>query len=325
MPLLDIRDVTTEFATADGAVTIVDAVSLSVDRGRTLCIVGESGCGKSMLSLSLMRLVPAPGEVSTGQVLLDGQDLLALDEEAMRSVRGRRMAMIFQEPMTSLNPVFTIGDQIVEALRCHDRTTGRKELERRALNALVQVEMTDPVRRMTQYPHELSGGMRQRVMIAMALVTRPELLIADEPTTALDVSVQAQILDLLKRLQEETGMGVVFITHDLGVVSEIADEVAVMYAGQVVERAPVAELISDPQHPYTIGLLASVPELDGAAARLHAIDGIVPAPDSFPAGCRFHPRCAFATPACADTQPALRAVTPAHQVACLRAPLEEHW
>ena len=323
--LLRINDVTTEFATAGGPVTIVDGVSLSVERGRTLCIVGESGCGKSMLSLSLMRLVPAPGAVTGGEVLLDGENLLELGDEAMRSIRGRRMAMIFQEPMTSLNPVFTIGDQIVEALRSHDRAASRRELRRRALQALVQVEMTDPARRMKQYPHELSGGMRQRVMIAMALVTRPELLIADEPTTALDVSVQAQILDLLKGLQRETGMGIIFITHDLGVVSEIADEVAVMYAGQVVERGSVSDLVSDPQHPYTIGLLASVPELEGGASRLHAIDGFVPAPDKFPSGCRFHPRCAFAAAACATTAPALREVTPGHAVACLRAPLEENW
>lgn len=321
--MLQIRDLRTEFATAGDPVTIVDGVSLSVKPGRTLCIVGESGCGKSMLSLSLMRLVPPPGSVVGGEVTFFGEDLLDLDDEAMRSIRGRRIAMIFQEPMTSLNPVFTIGDQIVEAMRSHDRSVSRKDLRRRALEALVQVEMTDPARRMKQYPHELSGGMRQRAMIAMALVMRPELLIADEPTTALDVSVQAQILDLLKRLQRETGMGVIFITHDLGVVSEIADEVAVMYAGRVVERAPVADLLSDPQHPYTIGLLASVPQLDGDATRLQAIDGMVPAPDKLPPGCRFHPRCVFATQACAATDPALRELAPGHYVACIRAPIEE--
>lgn len=322
--LLQVDDLSTSFATGAGAVTIVDRVSLSLERGRTMCIVGESGSGKSVLSLSLIGLVPPPGFVSRGSVRLAGEELLELDVEAMRSVRGRRVAMIFQEPMTSLNPVFTIGDQLVEALRSHDRTSNRRTLERRALDALVQVELTDPARRMGQYPHELSGGMRQRVMIAMALIMRPEVLIADEPTTALDVSVQAQILDLLKGLQRETGMGIIFITHDLGVVSEIADEVAVMYAGRVVERALAAELLTNPQHPYTIGLLASVPRLEGGDDRLHSVDGIVPTPDKFPSGCRFHPRCVFATSECAKTAPSLRELSPGHHVACIRAPLEEN-
>ena len=321
-PLLEVRNIRTEFAVDDRHVGIVEDVSISVDRGRTLCIVGESGSGKSMLALSLMRLLPASGAVTEGQVLLDGEDLLDIGEEAMRRVRGRRVSMIFQEPMTSLNPVFTIGDQIAEAISSHDRAVRRSELERRCLQVLRQVEMTDPERRLRQYPHELSGGMRQHVMIAMALVTRPDILIADEPTTALDVSVQAQILSLLRRLQADTGMGVIFITHDLGVVSEIADEVAVMYAGKVVERGFVRDVIGDPQHPYTIGLLGSVPELDGPIKRLQAIDGTVPASGNYPDGCRFHPRCVFATSDCKVQPPPLREMASGHHVACLNAPLE---
>lgn len=320
--LLEIDNLSTAFATDHGAVTIVDRVTLSVEKGRTLCIVGESGSGKSILSLSLMGLLPASGMISGDGVRLAGEDLLVLDDEEMRSIRGRRIAMIFQEPMTSLNPVFTIGDQLVEALRSHDRKTPTRQLRQRALEALKQVEMTDPERRLGQFPHELSGGMRQRVMIAMALIMQPEVLIADEPTTALDVSVQAQILALIKRLQRDTGMGIIFITHDLGVVSEIADEVAVMYAGRVVERASAEEIFRNPQHPYTIGLLASVPRLDGGEERLHSVDGIVPTPDRFPTGCRFHPRCVFADESCAQTDPQLLELVAGHQVACLKVPLE---
>ena len=320
--LLRVEGLRTVFRNASGEVPAVDGVSLAVERGRTLGIVGESGCGKSMLSLSLMRLVPPPGRIAAGRVLFDGQDLLALSPAAMRAVRGRRIAMIFQEPMTSLNPVFTVGAQIVEAMRTHDRAASAGALRARAIEALGRVRIPAPERRFDEYPHQMSGGMRQRVMIAMALVCEPDLLIADEPTTALDVTVQAQILDLLRELQRQSGMAIILITHDLGVVAEMADEVAVMYAGRVVERASGEAIFDDPQHPYTLGLLGSIPRIEEDRERLLAIEGAVPAPFALPAGCRFHPRCVFATPACAERSPDLAEVAPAHRVACLRAPLE---
>ena len=300
----------------------VDGVSLSVERGRTLGIVGESGCGKSMLSLSVMRLVPPPGRVAAGRIVFDGQDLLALPPAAMRDLRGRRIAMIFQEPMTSLNPAFTAGDQVMEAMRAHDRTASARNLRGRATAALDRVRIPSAARRMDDYPHQMSGGMRQRVMIAMALACSPDLLIADEPTTALDVTVQAQVLDLLRELQAERGMAIVLITHDLGVVAEMADHVAVMYAGRVVEQAPAAAIFDDPQHPYTIGLLGSVPRIEADGGRLLAIEGAVPAPTALPPGCRFHPRCAFAATPCTQSDPPLRPLGPAHDAACLRAPVE---
>ncbi|MDE2332910.1 MAG: ABC transporter ATP-binding protein, partial [Rhodospirillales bacterium] len=247
--LLEIEGLRTVFRSRGGEVAAVDGVSLSVARGRTLGIVGESGCGKSMLSLSVMRLVPQPGSVAAGQVRLDGRDLLTLSDAAMREVRGRRIAMIFQEPMTSLNPVFTVGSQIVEAMRAHEKGASHDALRRRAIEALDRVRIPAAARRLDEYPHQMSGGMRQRVMIAMALACEPDLLIADEPTTALDVTVQAQILDLLRDLQQQTGMAIILITHDLGIVAEMADEVAVMYAGRVVERAPGPAIFDDPQHP----------------------------------------------------------------------------
>ncbi len=303
-----------------GAFAAVDGVDLEVPRGRTLGIVGESGCGKSVLSLSVMGLVPRPGRVAEGRVVLEERDLLALPPSEMRRVRGGQVAMIFQEPMTSLNPVHSVGAQIMEAMRAHE--PGARDLRGRAIEALRRVRIPSPERRFEEYPHQLSGGMRQRVMIAMALACNPRVLIADEPTTALDVTVQAQILDLLRALQAETGMAIILITHDLGVVAEMADEVAVMYAGRVVERAPVAALFDDPQHPYTIGLLGSVPRLDEDRERLLAIEGSVPPPFALPPGCRFAPRCPFAVAACREGVPALRDIGVAHRVACIRAPVE---
>ena len=320
--LLRIEDLRTVFSSSAGDIPAVDGVSLSVPRGWTLGVVGESGCGKSVLSLSVMRLVPPPGRVAAGRVLLDGRDLLALPLSEMRDVRGSQVAMVFQEPMTSLNPVHSVGAQIVEAMRAHDRTASDKAMRDAATAALRRVRIPSPERRFDEYPHQLSGGMRQRVMIAMALACRPRLLIADEPTTALDVTVQAQILDLLRELQSETGMAMVLITHDLGVVAEMADEVAVMYAGRVVERGDAAELFDDPQHPYTIGLLGSIPRLSEERDRLLSIEGSVPPPFALPTGCRFHPRCPFAIRACTENDPPLRELSPGHRAACIRAPVE---
>jgi len=321
--LLSIEGLRTVFGDPASPVPAVDGVTLSVARGRTLGIVGESGCGKSMLSLSVMRLVPSPGRTVAGRVMFDGQDLLKLPLPAMRAIRGNRIAMIFQEPMTSLNPVFTVGAQIMEAMRAHDRTASAAALRARAVEALARVRIPAPARRFDEYPHQLSGGMRQRVMIAMALACAPDLLIADEPTTALDVTVQAEILDLLRALQQESGMAIILITHDLGIVAEMADEVAVMYAGRVVERAPGAAIFDDPQHPYTLGLLGSIPRIEESRDRLLAIEGTVPPPFALPAGCRFHPRCVFADPGCIAQDPALRDVAERHQAACLRAPVEQ--
>jgi peptide/nickel transport system ATP-binding protein len=321
--LLSIEGLRTSFTTPNGPVHAVDGVSLSVERGKTLGIVGESGCGKSMLSLSIMGLVPQPGRVAAGRVMFDGQDLLRLPPARMRDIRGQRVAMIFQEPMTSLNPVFTVGDQIVEAMRAHDRATPVAELKRRAIAALDRVRIPAAARRFDDYPHQLSGGMRQRVMIAMALSCDPDLLIADEPTTALDVTVQAQILDLLRDLQTASGMAIILITHDLGVVAEMADEVAVMYAGRVVERAGGADIFDDPQHPYTLGLLGSIPKVEESRDRLLAIEGAVPAPFALPQGCRFNPRCVFAIDPCRREDPALRLLGERHSAACIRAPVEE--
>ncbi len=320
--LLSIEGLRTVFRTANGEVAAVDGVSLSVAKGKTLGIVGESGCGKSMLSLSVMRLVPQPGRTMAGRVMFDGQDLLTLPPAAMRDIRGNRIAMIFQEPMTSLNPVFTVGDQITEAMRAHDRTASNAALRAKAIESLNRVRIPSPERRFDEYPHQMSGGMRQRVMIAMALACEPDLLIADEPTTALDVTVQAQILDLLRDLQAQTGMAIILITHDLGVVAEMADEVAVMYAGKVVERASGTDIFDDPQHPYTLGLLGSIPKIEETRERLLAIEGAVPAPFALPSGCRFHPRCVFAMPECSTTAPDLRDLGAGHLAACLRAPVE---
>jgi peptide/nickel transport system ATP-binding protein/oligopeptide transport system ATP-binding protein len=320
--LLAIENLRTVFESRGRRVAAVDGVSLRVAPGQTLGIVGESGCGKSVLSQSIIRLVPAPGRIEAGRIMFDGRDLLALDQDAMRAIRTARIGMIFQEPMTSLNPALTVGQQITEAMRAHDRAASRSELRGRAVAMLRRVRIADAERRLDSYPHQLSGGMRQRVMIAMALSCGPDLLIADEPTTALDVTVQAQILDLMRELQAGSRMAIIMITHDLAVIAEMADEVAVMYAGRVVERASVAALFDDPQHPYTIGLLGSIPRMEVEQTRLLAIEGAVPSPAALPDGCRFHPRCVFSTPACTLTDPPLREVASGHFAACIRAPIE---
>lgn len=325
--VLAVNDMSVRFANSERTVDAVRNLSFHVDRGETLAIVGESGSGKSVTSLALMRLVEhGGGKIVNGSAALrrrNGQvlDVVKAGNATMRDVRGADVAMIFQEPMTSLNPVFTAGEQIAESIRNHqgmDRAAARAE----ALRMLDLVRIPEARNVLDRFPHQLSGGMRQRVMIAMALACRPKLLIADEPTTALDVTVQAQILDLLRELQEETGMSIILITHDLGVVAEMADEVAVMYAGRVVERAPAGALFGDPMHPYTLGLLGSVPRLDEERETLLAIDGSVPPPFALPKGCRFHPRCPFAVAACKDEQPPLRMVADGHQAACIRAPVE---
>ncbi len=321
MSLLAVENLATSFRTSGGEVRAVDGVSIAVERGRTLGIVGESGCGKSVLSLSIMRLLAWPGRIVGGRVLLEGRDLAPLSSREMRAVRGREIAMIFQEPMTSLNPVHSLGFQIIEAMRAHDRTASSAQLRARAIEALEKVRIPSAARRFDEYPHQLSGGMRQRVMIAMALACKPKLLIADEPTTALDVTVQAQILDLLRDLQREEGMGIVLITHDLGVIAEMADDVAVMYAGRVVEQGRARDIFDDPQHPYTLGLLGSIPRLDEDRDRLTAIEGTVPPPFAWPPGCRFAPRCPFSEAACEAAPPPLREIVPGHAAACLKAPL----
>ncbi|MHB8874274.1 MAG: ABC transporter ATP-binding protein [Myxococcaceae bacterium] len=315
VPLLEVQGLKTRFSTDEGEVAAVDDVSFQVAPGAVVGVVGESGCGKSVTALSVMRLVPEPGRIVGGKVLLRGEDLLGLSEAKMRAVRGNRISMIFQEPMTSLNPVFTAGEQIAEAVRLH-RGLDRAAARRRSIELLAQVGVAAPERRADAYPHELSGGMRQRVMIAMALACDPELLIADEPTTALDVTIQAQILDLLRRLQRERQMAVLLITHDLGVVAEACDEVVVMYAGRVVERAPVVTLFSRPAHPYTAGLLRSRPSLEGGGGRLEVIPGVVPSLTRLPPGCHFRARCDRAIAACDLHAPALEEKREAQLAAC---------
>jgi peptide/nickel transport system ATP-binding protein len=318
--LLEVRNLRTLFAIEEGEFAAVDGVSFSIEPGRTLGIVGESGCGKSVTALSIMGLLPQPpGRVAAGEILFEGKDLLKLSGEQMRELRGDRLAMIFQEPMSSLNPAFTIGEQVAEGLLRH-RKIDKKEATARAIEMLRQVRIPSPERRYHDFPHRLSGGMRQRAMIAMALACKPKLLICDEPTTALDVTIQAQILDLMRTLREETGTAIILITHDLGVVAELADEVAVMYAGRIVEHAPVARLFVEPQHPYTIGLLGSIPKLHLQQARLAAIEGQVPNPLAMPSGCRFRARCPFAVERCRE-EPALSRIEHAHAAACWRAPL----
>jgi peptide/nickel transport system ATP-binding protein len=321
-PVLAVRGLSTHFHLERGTVKAVDGVDLTVWGGEILGLVGESGCGKSMLARSILRLVPPPGRIAGGEIRLDGQDLLALDEAALRRVRGDAIAMVFQEPMRSLNPVFTVGDQIAEILQAHRPELGRAERRARTLDLLRQVGIPSPERRRLQYPHELSGGMRQRVMIAMALACgRPRLLIADEPTTALDVTIQAQILDLFVRLQQEIGMAVLLITHDLGVVAETAHRVAVMYAGSIVEEADVDTLFRGPKHPYTQGLLRSLPRRGTRArkSRLPAIAGVVPSPLDLPAGCKFYDRCPHADQdICLGEEPVLEAIAPGHRVRCRR-------
>jgi oligopeptide/dipeptide ABC transporter ATP-binding protein len=322
MALLEVRGLRTTFATEDGTFAAVDGVDFAVQAGRTLAIVGESGCGKSVTALSIMGLVSTPaGRIAEGSICFEGRELVGLHPRQLQDLRGNAMAMIFQEPMSSLNPAFTIGEQIVEGLLRH-RRLGRTEARERALAMLDKVRIPAPAQRFHEHPHKLSGGMRQRAMIAMALACEPRLLIADEPTTALDVTIQAQILDLMQRLQRETGTAVILITHDLGVVAEVADEVVVMYAGRVAERAPVRALFDEPQHPYTVGLLGSMPRLHGEPRRLAAIEGQVPSPQQMPSGCRFAARCPFADAQCRSAPPPLRELGGGHASACWKAPLD---
>ena len=317
-PLLEVKDLRTSFFTPKGELRVVDGVSFAVAPGRLTGIVGESGSGKTISVLSIMRLLPEGARVTGGSILFDGVDLLKLSEAGMRAMRGARIAMIFQEPMTSLNPVFTIGNQIGEAVKLHQRT-GRSETRARTVEALHMVGIADPERRIDDYPHQLSGGMRQRVMIAMALACKPRLLIADEPTTALDVTIQAQILDLLRDLQQRLGLAVLLVTHDLGIVAQYADDVTILYAARVMERASSTELFAHPLNPYTQGLLASIPGIDGRQhRRLQAIVGSIPSAAAPPSGCRFHPRCVRAIDDCARVDPPLEEKTPGHYAACIR-------
>jgi peptide/nickel transport system ATP-binding protein len=322
--LLDIRDLRTWFKTDDGMVRAVDGVSMSINKGETLAVVGESGCGKSVTARSVLKLIDMPpGRFESGAILWQGRDLIPLSMEDMDSIRAREIAMIFQEPMTSLNPVYTVGDQIAEALRTHEKLSEKAALDR-AVEMLGLVNIPNPRGRIHDYPHQFSGGMRQRVMIAMALACRPKLLIADEPTTALDVTIQAQILELMAEMKETFGMAIMLITHAMGVVAENAQRVVVMYAGKVVEEASVEELFANPRHPYTQGLIRSIPRVDvaghargGTRQRLEQIPGTVPALLNPPPGCRFAPRCKFAIEACTAAEPPLRNVTPEHKVACI--------
>jgi oligopeptide/dipeptide ABC transporter ATP-binding protein len=319
--LLQVEGLHVSFDTPRGTAHAVDGVDFSLQPGETLCIVGESGCGKSVTALSIMGLVPMPPARVSGRIRFEGRDLVGLSRAELSDLRGDRLAMIFQEPMTSLNPAFTVGAQLAEVLVRH---RGMDEAAARAatIEMLRRVRIPAPERRVDEYPHRMSGGMRQRVMIAMALLCAPALLIADEPTTALDVTIQAQVLQLMRGLRDETGTSIVLITHDLGVVAEMADRVVVMYAGQVVEQAPVGELFAMPQHPYTVGLMGAIPSIDAPRARLAAIDGMVPAATAMPTGCRFAARCPFADARCRDEAPPLAEVSPGHLSRCWKAPLE---
>jgi len=315
--LIQVIDLRTSFFTPEGEVRAVDGVSFSLEEGKTLGLVGESGCGKSMTALSILRLVPSPpGKIVGGEILYRGRDLLKLGREEMRKMRGDEISMIFQDPMTSLNPVFTVGNQIAEAVRLH-QGLGKREAREKTIDMLRLVRIADPESRVDEYPHQLSGGMRQRVMIAMALACNPSLLIADEPTTALDVTIQAQILELIKELQQKLGMALLLITHDLGVVAERADGVAIMYAGKIVERGPVEAIFSRPLHPYTIGLLNSLPGSgEKKKKRLEAIPGVVPSLLELPGGCRFRDRCPKAAGVCAEAEPELLEKEKGHWAAC---------
>jgi oligopeptide/dipeptide ABC transporter ATP-binding protein len=319
VPLLRVDDLRTSFFTSDGELRAVDGVSFVIGNGQTVGLVGESGCGKSVTALSIVRLLSkGTGRIVGGTLDFQGKDLARLPDSEMRYIRGNEISMIFQEPMTSLNPVMSVGDQIVETVRLH-RGASRAEARDRAIEMLNLVKIADPHKRIGQYPHQFSGGQRQRVMIAMALACTPKLLIADEPTTALDVTIQAQILELIGELQHRLGMAVLLITHDLGVVAEHADEVAVMYAGKIVESAKPEAIFSRPRHPYTVGLLNSMPARRGSKKRLDVIPGMVPNPLDWPTGCRFRDRCARAEPRCAQAQPALIEIEPRHRVACFKA------
>ncbi len=322
-PLIEIEELCVRFHGDNGHIMhAVDSVDLSVANGATLGLVGESGCGKSVTSLAIMGLLPKPTAEVTGTIRFDGLDLLQADDSTLRDLRGNRLAMIFQEPMTSLNPSFTIGEQIIETILRH-RGGSRRSARERAIELLRRVHIPSPERRIDDYPHKLSGGMRQRVMIAMALACDPRLLIADEPTTALDVTLQAQILELMRELKATSNAAIILITHDLGVVAEVCDEVAVMYAGEIVERAPVEQLFASPQHPYTVGLLGSIPRLGRRATHLATIEGMVPNMARPPSGCRFAPRCPFVREACVKAPPPLIEHSPGHWSRCIRAPLEK--
>jgi peptide/nickel transport system ATP-binding protein len=321
-PLVEISDLKVVFHGDRGRTThAVDTVNFSLARGATLGIVGESGCGKSVTSLAIMGLLAKGSTEVSGSVRFDGFDLLALPDDELRDLRGNRLAMIFQEPMTSLNPAYTIGEQIVEVLVRHRGLT-RAQARERAIALLRDVRIPSPEQRVDDYPHKLSGGMRQRAMIAMALACDPQLLIADEPTTALDVTIQAQVLDLIRTLKEQTDAAIILISHDLGVVAEVCDEVAVMYAGEIVERAPVDALFEAPQHPYTVGLLASIPRLDRRVGKLATIEGALPNMTELPHGCRFAPRCPFASDICVAAPPPIVEASPHHWSRCIKAPLE---
>ena len=318
MSLLEVKDLKTYFYTDAGVGKAVDGVTFSLEKGKVLGIVGESGCGKSVTSLSIMRLVDTTtGKYEGGEILFEGKDILKLSEKEMRKLRGNKISMIFQEPMTSLNPVFTIGYQIMESLMLH-KGLDKKAAHARAIELLELVGIPEAAKRVDEYPHQLSGGMRQRVMIAMALAGDPELLIADEPTTALDVTIQAQILDLLKSLQKKLNMSIIIITHDLGVIAEMADEVAVMYAGDIVEKAKTKELFADPKHPYTIGLMNSIPDIDDEHDRLNTLEGLVPSLYEMPKGCRFAPRCAYRCAECESNRIHLTDLEDGRQVRCRR-------
>jgi len=314
--LLEVKDLKTYFYTEDGVVPAVDGVSFHINRGESLGMVGESGCGKSVTSLSVMRLIPwPPGKIVEGEAWFEGEDLFHKSESAMRRIRGNDISMIFQEPMTSLNPVYTVGSQIVEAIELH-QGLGRREATEKAIEMLRLVGIPLPERRVNEYPHQLSGGMRQRVMIAMALSCNPKLLIADEPSTALDVTIQAQILELMKELKEKLGMAILLITHDLGVIAEMSQRVVVMYAGKLVEEADAVSLFRKPLHPYTEGLMNSIPRIDTPKGRLHVIEGVVPNPLNMPSGCRFHPRCPYVKDICRREEPPLEEVAPGRRLSC---------
>ena len=314
--LININDLRTYFYTEDGVVKAVDGVDFEIYPGETLGIVGESGCGKSVTSLSIMRLIESPpGKIVSGEIMYDGKDLTQLSQKAMRKIRGNKISMIFQEPMTSLNPVYTVGDQISEAILIH-KDVNKKEAREQSIEMLRKVGISLPEQRVDEYPHQLSGGMRQRVMIAMALSCDPNLLIADEPTTALDVTIQAQILDLMNDLKDRFDMSIMMITHDLGVIAEVSDRVAVMYAGKIVEYTDVVTLFKEPKHPYTWGLMSSIPRMEKEVDRLEAIPGIVPNPLNFPEGCKYHTRCPLADDKCRSKEPEIEEVDPGHHIAC---------
>ncbi|UCF98649.1 MAG: ABC transporter ATP-binding protein [Spirochaetaceae bacterium] len=316
MRLVTVKDLRTYFHTAEGVLPAVDGISFHIDRGETVGMVGESGCGKSVTSLSMLRLIPIPpGKIESGEILYDGEDLLKKSTEEIRDIRGNKISMIFQEVMTSLNPVLRIGKQIAEAIEIHQSLNPRQAMDK-AVDILRMVGIPRPEKRIKDYPHLFSGGMRQRVMIAMAMVCNPELLIADEPTTALDVTIQAQVLELMKQLKTVMNTSILLISHDLGLVAEMAERVLVMYAGKIVEEAPVEGLFRDPQHPYTKGLLTSIPRLEGERGRLNIIRGVVPRPTEFPTGCRFHPRCDYARAECTEREPPQKVLDAQRRVSC---------